>query len=175
MLDPREVDPRLDPAPSFGEAERRRWLRLVAEGRTRAAAAREIGVDYGVVVRAVGSDSHLREGLALAEGEKWELAEAGLFTALEEGQPWAIKLVVKEGEGLRERWRPAASEVDVSVEVGPGVERVAALAARLEARRLEEGGNAEPPPLRAGVLDVDSVEVGGLSAPEADQGEDDGR
>lgn len=95
--------------------------------------------------------------VADAEMEKWDLGEDKLFEALSAGEPWAVKLVVKEAAGLRERWKPAADvSVDV-VEVGPGLERVLALEAGLRER--------------AAVLEVSGREAGVTSsaAPEREE------
>lgn len=155
MPDPRDIDPRLDIARNFTDEQRRGFLRAVAQGKSRTAAARLVGVPFSAVVRAEKSDSLFRDGLADAEAEKWGLAEAGLYSALEKQEPWAIRLVVKEAVGQRERWKPAPDESVGVVEVGPGVERVAGLMAALEERKQRTRLTAGP------VLEVESNEVEG--------------
>jgi len=73
-----------------------------------------------------------------------------LHTALENEEPWAIRLVLKESAGLRDKWKPAAEKVTLEIDAGPGVERLAMLQATLEDRRraLQSGQ----------VIDLDSEE-----------------
>lgn len=96
------------------------------------------------------ADAGLREAVETAEAEKWSLAEKGLHTALENEEPWAIRLVLKESAGLRDKWKPAAEKVTLEIDAGPGVERLAMLQATLEDRRraLQSGQ----------VIDLDSEE-----------------
>lgn len=145
-------DPRLDPSRKFSAEDRSRYVYAVARGRSRSAAAKEVGVSYALVRKALAVDSAFRDAVEGAEEEKWDLAEEKLMDALREGEPWAVRLVVKESVGTRDRWKAAPEAVDVSIglEVGPGVERVLALQERLAERERALG---------VGVLDVESSEV----------------
>lgn len=144
------ADPRLVVAPSFTADQRYAFVLAVAGGADRATAARECGVGFAVVQKAMIADAGLREAVETAEAEKWSLAEKGLHTALENEEPWAIRLVLKESAGLRDKWKPAAEKVTLEIDAGPGVERLAMLQATLEDRRraLQSGQ----------VIDLDSEE-----------------
>ena len=138
-------------APSFTADQRYKFVLAIAGGADRATAARECGIGFAVVQKAITADAGLREAVETAEAEKWSLAEKGLHKALESEEPWAIRLVLKESASLRDRWKPAAEKVTLEIDAGPGVERLAALQATLEERRraLQTGE----------VIDLDSEET----------------
>jgi len=152
-------DVRLVVSPGFTPEMRSKYVYLVGSGQSRSAAAKNVGVSWGVVSSALDSDLGFRNAVETAEGGKWLLAEEKLFEALEEGQPWAIKLVVKEATGLRDRWKPSADRLEVEMEMGPAAERIMELAATLEQRKMELATGALEP-----VLDVESEETNGSPA-----------
>ncbi len=147
------VDPRLVPAPGFTVEQRSAFAYAVGRGKSRTAAAREVGVPWSVVGKALDSDAGFRSAVEAAEVEKWQLAEDKLWSALEAGERWAVELVVKQAGGLRDRWKPAVERVEVVQEIGPGAERVLELAAELERRRLELGAGSAP------VIDLPATSV----------------
>ena len=150
-------DVRLVVAPGLTPEMRAKYVYLVGAGNSRSAAAKSVGVSWSTVSAALDSDLGFRSAVETAEVEKWQIAEQGLFEALEERQPWAIKLVVKEATGLRDRWKPSADRLEVEMEMGPAAERIMELAATLEQRKMELAtGSLEP------VLDVESEETNGF-------------
>lgn len=136
----------------MGYVERERYLAALRAGKNRGEAARAAGVSRGVAVAAEKADPAFRAEVEEAEAEKWEVAEDRLLEAVREGQPWAVKEVLRGAVGIKERWKPEpAVAVGVVVEeIGPGLERVRELEARLRERAGAVG---------VGVLDVEGREL----------------
>lgn len=150
-------DVRLVVAPGFTPAMRAQFVYHIGAGNSRSRAAEKVDVSWSTVSAALDSDLGFRNAVETAEVKKWQLAEDKLYEALEEGQPWAVKLVVKEAAHLRDRWKPSADRLEVEMEMGPAAERIMELAATLEQRKMELAtGSLEP------VLDVESEETNGF-------------
>lgn len=149
----------------FDDPRQTEYLALVRAGHGRHWSARHVGVSPRTVQRLVAADREFAAAVALAEEEASEPVEAKLYEAAESGEPWAVKMWLERR--MQARWGAVPSVVkvegEVTHEVGPGLARVAQLAATLEERRaaLVEAGVSEA----RVVLDVESEEVGDAEGP----------
>lgn len=147
----------------FNEAAQEEYLTLIRAGHGRHWSARHVGIGPRTVQRLVKADREFAAAVALAEEEASEPVEAKLYEQAEAGEPWAVKMWLERR--MQARWGAVPSVVkvegEVTHEVGPGLARVAQLAAQLEERRaaLEEAGVSAP------VLDVASWEAGDAEGP----------
>jgi len=125
-------------------------LRSLEAGKTRVEARRAAGVSSSAFLAQYRGNAVFREAVDDAEAGLGDEAEAGLLSAVRDGEPWAIREALKH-RGMRDRWGvDSAAGGGVS---GGGVVSAAdvlALGAELERRRAALSGS--------GVLDVSGRE-----------------
>jgi hypothetical protein len=133
----------------FNEELQMRYLQLRYLGQGHITAARRVGVHPKTVQRFMAGHPDFRDEVNNARKQLVEVAELGLFEALENREPWAITFALNKFKEARPDWGDHKS-IDVTVEGSiehvaalPAAEQVAELTRRMAERKSLERGEPE--------------------------------
>lgn len=146
-------------APLFDAEAKEAFLELIRQGFFRYEAARRLGFRVATVKKHVAADPEFAEALEDAYHEMTEPVERGLYEAALAREPWAVTKWL--GKRDKDRWAEEDIKVKHEIEIGPGLQGVAALISELQKRHALRSAEAETLHTlsHAPIIDVESEEI----------------